>query len=455
MAQAIYDALIGLVVWTALVPFTLLQVVRGRTTFRELAERLGLTRIPPAASPRILVHAVSAGEAMAAGAFIRALADQRPHWSVIVTCGNRDARAIAIALQPHLPAIEAVIALPWDRGTAIRRWLRTLRPSAVVVVEPEIWPNLYRACGALQIPLLLVNGHLSGRDVTRYRAARRFFAQVMSVPAWIGVQTEAERHRFAAIGAPAERIAIAGSLKFDAAIDRHETAIWNAVNAARQAGHLLLIGGSTYPGDEDLLMQTLEQLRGRFPSLRLILAPRHVTRANRVVARGRARGHKVVDTSAIGTAAWDVLVVDRLGELSGLYALADVAVVGGTLTARGGHNVLEAARHGCAIIVGPHVHHIRNVVEGLASVDGIIRLSDVRVDDVRDAVARLLDDEAARRKLGQRAQTYCAQRRGAARSSVEAMLGVVRVPPEMTFTARARSRAQPERRPLGASDGAL
>src|SRR5262245_5121161 len=249
VALHVYDGLVGAAVWAVLVPFTIAQIARRVATFTELRERLGRVRLPPPRGIRIVVHAVSAGEMAAAGAFIQRLQTERPEWTVVVTAGTRDGRAVANRLRARLPSIEAVIALPWDRRRAIERWLRALACSGVVIVEPEIWPNLYEACGRERVPLVLVNGHVYPRDVARYRLARWLFAHVLQRADWIGVQSAAERDRFRTIGAPDARMSIAGSLKLDSAADDWSSTLARFVQAAAPRG-CTLIGGSTYALEE-------------------------------------------------------------------------------------------------------------------------------------------------------------------------------------------------------------
>jgi 3-deoxy-D-manno-octulosonic-acid transferase len=430
-----YDALLSAVVWAALVPLTALRILAGRSSRDELRQRLGRPRVAAARSTRILVHAVSAGEAAGAGAFVRALAQARPDWSVIMSYGNSDARTVAAALRRRMPCIDAVIALPWDRRAPLRRWLATLDVSAVVVVEPEIWPNLYRACRTQRIPLFLANGRVYQQDVWRYRAARWFFRDVLRVPAWIGVQTTSERDRFVAIGAPATRIEVAGSFKFDTLKPPGDSPLRQRVFSARRSGPVI-VAGSTHAGEELLLVEAFERLRAAHPQLRLVVAPRHVTRAQDIVACLRARGHDAILASTPDGSTWTILVVDLLGELAGLYRAADVAFVGGSLTNHGGHNVLEPARAGRATVVGPSVHNVQHLVAGLASVNGIEQLQDVSVDSLHSAFDRLLTDSVGRHTVGARARLYCMRHRGAARRSVEAV--VSRVCARATTTSEAK-----------------
>ena len=451
----IYDCLVVAIVWLVLAPFTIAQIVRRTATLEDLRQRLGRITLPSPRGVRIVVHAVSAGEMTAAAAFIQKLAAARPDWTVVLTSGTRDGAALAGALRTRLSSIEAVINLPWDRRRALERWLRSLGCSAVVVVEPEIWPNLYDACGRQEVRLLLVNGHIYPHDVSRYRLARRFFRHVLRMPDWIGVQSEVERGRFAEIGASVDRMTVTGSLKFDVAATDWSSALADRIKAVEAPG-LTLIGGSTYELEEHALLEALGRLRPRVKQLRLILAPRHVARASEVAATATSFGLRAVLGSALTTAAepWQVLVVDRLGELAALYAVADVAFVGGTMVPRGGHNLLEPAARGRPIVVGPYTEHITEFVEGLAAAGGAVRMRDAESSTLVNAVESLLVDDGLRRESGRRAREYCRGRMGAAGQSVGALIACVERAGAVSISARDPQHAPPETWRLDANEAA-
>jgi len=452
----IYDCLVVAIVWLGLVPFTIVQIVRRVATLEDLRQRLARVTLPSPRGVRIVVHAVSAGEMTAAGAFIKTLAAVRPDWTVVLTSGTRDGALLADALRTRLPSIEAAISLPWDRRRAIGRWLQSLGCSAVVVVEPEIWPNLFDACGRHEVPLLLVNGHIYPRDVARYRLAKRFFRRVLRLPRWIGVQSDVERGRFEEIGAPAERMTVTGSLKFDVAAIDWSAGLADRIKPAQGAGPTI-IGGSTYGLEEVALLEALERLRPQVKGLRMILAPRYVTRARGVAATAASFGFRTVLGSALAASAepWQVLVVDRLGELAALYALADVAFVGGTMIPRGGHNVLEPAARGRSPVVGPFTEHISEFVDGLTAAGGVVRLQDAQSSTLGDAIEGLLVDDELRRESGTRAREYCLGRMGAADQSVIALIDCVeRQAGAAPVSARGPRRAPPETWRLDANDAA-
>jgi 3-deoxy-D-manno-octulosonic-acid transferase len=202
----------------------------------------------------VVVHAVSAGEVVAAGALIGEL--QKRGARVIVTVGNAAGREAAERLRGRFPSIEGVFFLPWDRRRAMRRWLRKTDPDAVAVVETELWPNLFRACGETGVRLLVVNGRIDPRDVARYRLAPRFFRRVLR-PAHIGAQDEVELRRFVDIGADPDRVAILGNLKVDAAREMRSP------SGAAEPRQRMIVAGSTHAPEERVLLDAFGALRMR------------------------------------------------------------------------------------------------------------------------------------------------------------------------------------------------
>ncbi len=426
----LYDSFVALAVWLALVPVELAAIVLGRSTLARLAGRLGR---PPRLAARgrrlVVMHAVSVGEMAAAGALLRAWRERHPEDRILLTAGSRDGLAAGERLAAADPTIVAVVPLPWDRRRAVRRWLRALAPDLVVVIETEIWPRLFLTSRELGIPLALASARVYPRDVRRYRRLPGFFRSVLAAPRWLGVQSPSERTRFAAIGAPAERVEVAGNLKFDA-VPAPATGALLAAN-----GRQRIVAASTHRGEERRLLAALARLPGELGEPQLVLAPRHPRRARALVRMARRRGLPALTLAAAeraqaaGGAAPRVVVVDRLGWLPAALASADVVVLGGTLVAHGGHNPLEAARAGRALVVGPHVEHCADLIAHLRAHAAVHTLE--HADDLAPALAALLADPLARRRLGERAAAAVAEGRCAERyvERLERMLATHRAPP--------------------------
>ncbi len=446
-ALAVYDLLAGAAVATALRPAELLLRRLGRASPGDLAERLGRTAPLPRRShrPRLLIHAVSLGEMRAAAALVWALAAADPAVEVVLSAGNRDARAAAERLRASYQQVLAVRLLPWDRAAAMRGWLAACRPDAVAVVESEIWPWLFVACRELGLPLALVSGRLAPADVWRYRLARGFFSRVLGCAAWIAVQSEAERRRFLRIGAPPDRLLVLGDLKSGAASpppaatgptaaasstagSRGPSAAsgkWAAWTAAQDGEPPLLVAGSTHAPEERWLLRAMAALR-RDPqppcSLppRLLLAPRRPGRAAAICRLALRHGLRPRRFGAGPGDAWDVLVLDELGPLAQLYAAGTLAFVGGTLSRHGGHTPLEAAASGLPLLAGPHTAHIAEVAAALERRGALLRLRTGR--ELPAAWGALLADPARRQRMGEAALAMVAAGRDTAKDYARALL---------------------------------
>ena len=372
----LYDLAWHVIAWTVLVPRELWLAYRDRNGLRDLRQRLGVAHLQRAPLQCIVVHAASIGEIVAAKALCERLRHEFAHCSILLTSNTREGRAAARRPTRGHTGADACILLPWDRSGAVRRWLLAIAPAAVVTVEAEIWPNLYRACRDLGVPLCLVNGRLDRRVVWQYELARPFFRRVLAWPDWIAARSEADRAAFVRAGAPAPLVEVVGDLKLAAAADQDAQlpAAWRDVVTAVAP---LVVAGSTHAPEEQLLAACLRSLRTTFPGLRFAIAPRRPRRCRRVERICTRAGLKVARWSdgAGATAGWDVLVIDVVGVLATVYRYADVVVGGGTFVSVGGHNILEAVAVGRPIVVGPHVRNIEAVVSELAERTAIRRVA--------------------------------------------------------------------------------
>lgn len=416
----LYDVLTALAVWLVLVPRELVAVVAGRSTPGRLAARLG--RPPrwfarPVAGPSgnvgrvLVVHAVSVGEMAAAAALVRHWARRHPADRLVLTAGNRDGLAAGERLAAELPAIVAVAPLPWDRRRALRRWLEGLTPDLVVVLENEIWPRLYLCCREGGIPLAIASARIYPADVARYRRLPAFFRRVLAAADWIGAQSAGERTRWLAVGASAERVEVVGNLKYDTATPGPSGP--GPQLPALPSGALRIVAASTHPGEESWLLRALAELPEDVGAPQLVLAPRHPRRAGSIVRAARRSGFdaRTLTDSERGTAAGElatrVLVVYRFGWLPAAIATADIVVLGGTFARHGGHNPLEAARAGRALLVGPHVENFADVIAHLRAHKGLLEIA--AASALRAALAGLLRDGEERRRLGERAAVAAAE----------------------------------------------
>ena len=413
LAFWLYAIGIEVAIWVVLVPVELFWLTLRREDSGPVSERLGRV-VLATRRPLVVVHAVSVGEMVAAMALIQQLSVELPDHTVILTTGTRQARILAQRLRQRVPVIQACWLLPWDSQWILRRWLIGIRPEAVIVVETEIWPNLYRVSRDLAIPVFIVSGRIDRRVVWAYALGRRFFSPILCWTKWIGVQSAGEKNNFLRIGAPADRTAVMGNLKADnPTLTVRASPPWqDALSRSKP----LIVAGSTHSTDERHLLKCLRSLRVQFPDLRLALAPRNPRRAGSLRRLIERSGLQVTLWSHPPSVRWDVLILDELGFLRLLYQHADIVVGGGTFAPRGGHNVLEAAALGRALIVGPYTWNIQDVIEGLKAV-GAVRLVSGRPPGQRalfSALADLLHDTDGRQRLGAMAREYCEGIRGVA-----------------------------------------
>lgn len=430
VAFALYSVTLECAVWLVLVPGEWVRIACGRSSRRHLRERLGRDAVPPTDGVRIVLHAVSAGEMMAGSAFIDALTRERPDARFVLTTMTCDGRTVAQGLRGHPARIEAVQYLPWDRQRSMRRWIAALHPAVVVVVETEIWPNLFRACQQQGVPLVVVSGRVEPRHARRYALARRFFRHVLDAARWIGAQSAGDRHGFLQMGADDDRVVVTGNVKHD--VSRTSTRFLTPWNDAIASVSRLVVAGSTHAPEEGLILASFSDVRRAFPDARLVIAPRHVARSTAVARQAARRGLRAARWTDMAAAMrpWDVLVVDELGWLPQLYRPGAVAIVGGTLGGHRGQTPIEAAAAGSAIVVGPAVGPIRDVVTQFAEGDAIIRLpAGVMLGcALTECLMDLLADEKRRLMRGARARRVSERGRGAASLSARAVARLLNEP---------------------------
>ncbi|MDE2058950.1 MAG: 3-deoxy-D-manno-octulosonic acid transferase [candidate division NC10 bacterium] len=408
-----------LIAWS---PFVLLRIIR-RSYYREgWRERLG--RYPEAlrsqrqAVQPVWIHAVSVGEVSAASILANLWTVRRPTLPLVVSTVTETGRQVA---RRSLPQAAAVVYFPIDLPMVVHRALATVRPRLVLLTETEIWPNFLRKCAASKVPVAIINGRLSERSFSRYRLVRPFMRRVLQCVDLFCMQTGADAKRILALGASPERVHVVGNLKFDAALHADTSLLaeqWRRelrIEAQRQ----VLVAGSTHAGEEEMLLQVFRGLRGEFPDLLLILAPRHPERVAQVETAVAAGGLAVVRRSALPqgrNGAKEVILVDTVGELSTLYAVGGISFVGGSLIPRGGHNLLEPALHGRPVLFGPHMENFIEASTYFVEQGAAIQVSDAA--DLTRQLARLLRDPAARERMGQAAMAALTAHQGACERTV-------------------------------------
>lgn len=313
--------------------------------------------VPAPAGPVIWVHAVSVGEALAAVPLVRALHECYPrHRLLMTTVTPTGAEVVASRLGQLVRHVYA----PYDLPGAVQRFLRRARPALGIVMETEVWPNLYHYAERAGVPMALVNARLSDRSSRGYRRFARLIGPALRHLALIAAQSEDDAARYRALGA--ERVYVTGNLKFDLP-EQHEHFIRGRALRRDWSGRPVWVFGSTHAGEETLALEVLGTLRRDFPDLLLVLVPRHPQRFEETAALLARQGwffarHSLAQVPGSEHA---VLLGDTLGELSDFYAAADIVTVGGSFVPIGGHNVLEAAALAKPVSFGPHMHNFREI----------------------------------------------------------------------------------------------
>jgi len=408
MMRRLYSSLIY-----CAVPFAFAAVLwrglRDRGYWEALGERFGWgarTDAPPA----IWLHAVSLGEMTAAAPLVRALRSRHPHVPWVLTSATPTGRARARALFGD--TIE-VRFLPYDTPGAVARFLDRARQRLAIIMETELWPNLFAECERRGVPLVLASARLSERSVSRYRRFGELFRGLFSASSLVAAQTRADAERFVTIGAQSARTHVVGNIKFDMELSPAAADQGRALRASFGVARPVWIAGSTHAGEEEQVLEAQGELEAHRPNALLLLVPRHPDRFLAVAEQLRRRQIRFTLRSS-GSAPDEgiqVVLVDTVGELAALYAAADVAFVGGSLVPIGGHNLLEPAALGVPVLTGPHYSNSKDIAELLIR-EGAAR----QVNDARGLAAELkllLADPTERRRIGAIGQRIVEANRGA------------------------------------------
>ncbi|HEX8592272.1 MAG TPA: lipid IV(A) 3-deoxy-D-manno-octulosonic acid transferase [Pseudomonas sp.] len=357
---------------------------------QRIGERfaLGLPAMQPGG---IWVHAVSVGESIAAAPMIRALLTRNPQLPITVTCMTPTGSERIKALFANEPRIQHCY-LPYDLPWAAARFLDHVRPVLGIIMETELWPNHINQCAQRAIPVVLANARLSERSARGYGKFAKLTRPMLAQMSWIAVQTEVEAQRFRDLGARPECVAVTGSIKFDLSIDPQLLMDAAQLRAQWQATQRpVWIAASTHAGEDESVLSAHRQLLASHPDALLILVPRHPERFDSVHDLCVQQGLATVRRSSKQPVSphTSVLLGDTMGELLFLYALADIAFVGGSLVPTGGHNLLEPAALGKPVLSGPHLFNFLEIAAMLRNAHALTEISDAA--SLSGAVQRLLD----------------------------------------------------------------
>lgn len=423
--RTLYNLLltVGLVLGS---PFYMLKLWRRGNWKQGFRQRFGKfnSKVKQAITNRhvMWIHAVSVGEVNLVIRLIDEIERRLPNLKLVVSTTTTTGMA---ELRRRVPAHVEKIYYPIDRKKWVQRALGTIHPEAIVLVEAEVWPNFLWRARQMRIPTFLVNARISDKSFRGYKRWASIFSGLFGNLSRVCCPTEADAERLRVIGCRPDDVHVVGNLKFDTAASPGKQnldvrALLDGLGIPAEAP--ILLGGSTHDGEEAILAKTWRQLRERFPSLFLILVPRHHERAREAARAVRAEGLKTLYRTELrddhkSDGSVDCLIVNTTGELKAFYEVATVVFVGKTLTARGGQNPIEPAALGKAVVFGPNMQNFRGIVPEFLAAEAVRQVGSAR--ELEKVVGELLADRDACRELGEKARRVVEKNFGAIARTVD------------------------------------
>lgn len=400
---------------------------RGRG--ESFLPRLGLKlppSPPPPGRPRVWVHGVSVGEILSALPLVKELKALLPRAALIITTGTETGQAVA--RRHFLPLGALVCYFPLDTPWAVARYLAYLRPDLYISLDSEIWPNFLVQAQRRGVRLALANARISDKTFRRFIKFKPYIVNFINLFEIITCGSTLDCRRLQEIGVPPDKLQFSGNLKVDrllTGMDPHASQL--LAKLFHLKGEPVFLAASTHPGEDEPILKAYELLRAPYPTLLLILAPRHPERTPDLARLVQSHDLAFQLWSNLKTGAEirvaPVVIIDTIGDLFNLYGVADVAFVGGSLVPHGGQNILEPAAWGRAPIYGPHIHNFRWAQAILEEAGGGFMVHDVPT--LAAAARRLLDDPRMRRGLGAQAQAALLRHQGAARRQAEVIVEIL------------------------------
>lgn len=379
---------------------------------RRWGERFGFGPTLPSGQKVIWVHSVSVGETLAAIPLIRSLQQRYPAARLVVTTmtptGSERVRAAFGNSVHHVYA-------PYDLPGAVKRFLRRIEPALAVIMETELWPNTLHACHRNGVPVVLANARLSARSARGYGRVASLVEDMLAKLMVVAAQSRDDGQRFLTLGLEPARLQVIGNIKFDLEIDDEQRRRASALAAQWRGGAArpVWLVASTHQGEDALVLDAFNQVLRQYPDTLLVLVPRHPERFSEVAGLCRARGFGLVRRSigAAPSATDQILLGDTMGELADFFGACDVAFVGGSLVAAGGHNLIEPAAWGVPVLSGPSLFNFSEMATLLQAAGGMAVCSSAA--ELAAAVEQLLNDPQRRMAMGKSAQGVAEANRGA------------------------------------------
>ncbi|MCL4523319.1 MAG: 3-deoxy-D-manno-octulosonic acid transferase [Acidobacteria bacterium] len=418
-----------------LLPYFLVRGLGSGKYFHNLGERLGalpcaILSKASGARGSIWIHAVSVGEVLAGLPLARAIKERFPERKLFVSTTTRTGQDLA---RERMTFADGIFYFPLDWAFSVRRVMRVLQPRLIVILETEIWPNFLREARRASVPVVFVNGRISKQSFKRFSMLTGIFGEflrgALNDAALFLMQSEKDAERVRKLGAAEERVEVTGNLKYDFA-PPNTSAIgdWLAKQIAEQERWPVVVAGSVVEDEEEPVLAAFDIVERAWRRALLVLAPRKPERFDAAARIAEERGWKVVRRSRLSLDApldeeADLLLLDTVGELAGLYRFADAVFVGGSLVARGGHNILEPAAFARAPVFGPHMENFSEMAADFLAARAAVHVADAR--ELGEAWAELIRGEEKRRRMGEAAKALVESNRGATAKSLERIAAIL------------------------------
>ena len=353
----------------------------------------------------IWVHAVSVGEVMVLDGFIDQLKKIYPAYQIIATVTTKTGYELA---RERLKNKALVIPSPIDFSFVTAGFVSLIDPKMYIAVETEIWPNLYRNLYLKKIPLVVINGRISDKSFGRYKLIRFLLTRILTQVSLWCMQSHRDAQRIMELGAESLRVVVTGNVKFD---DLPQPIAFSSGDMLSPKEGLWWVAGSTHPGEEEIVLDVYGKIIKDDPQWRLVIAPRHIERAAKIKELVASRGFSYV------------IVIDTIGQLRSLYAKASLVFVGKSLCVGGGHNVIEPAFFGKAIVIGPRVENFRDIVACFKQMNALVQVDDAQGFEI--AIRELCADPSKREILGRAARGVINSNQGATQRTLDHMAGLL------------------------------
>ncbi|MBI4710382.1 MAG: 3-deoxy-D-manno-octulosonic acid transferase [Nitrospirae bacterium] len=384
---------------------------------RYLSERLGVSQY---AAADIWVHAVSVGETIACMPFLKQLKKEFPQMKIVFSTTTYTGQGVALE---KFPEADRIMYMPWDSGLCAGRAVKFLAPEIFVTMETELWPQLFKKLKGRGSRIVVINGRISNNSFKGYKRIRPFIKKVLTYVDVFYMQGKNDAERIIALGAEQKRVSVTGNFKFDInlpAVKHHKTWLDNIEGR-------ILVAGSTHRGEDEIVLEAFKSVRESIPDLKLVLAPRHPERFQEAEDILKKKGFNFIRRTEMeergqgiegekGHRAYDVILLNTIGELTEVYSAAAVVFVGGSLLPYGGHNIMEPAYWAKPVVFGPHMDNFM-IAEEFLRQGAALMVKDA--GDMANAVTDLLQYPDKAKEMGQRAKVITEENTGAVRKAVE------------------------------------